>query len=554
MFKKYKNLIKFKGYYLEYKKNIRLLIFVMIMASSLGMLLPYFMSRRLISITSNLKDSVIIYALIVIITILFHHIFWYLWEKLGSILTNKVASDIRRDIISSFTNTEYLKIKKRTSGYYLERINDDVLEVSSFLSNILGTLVDTFTNLSFLILIFFLSFECGLIFTIGILVLYMIDLIKIKIDLKYTEILKLLSETFNTKINEDYKGIKDIKGLGIKKQVIIATTSISEEIALKQMKKDNVYALLSRIKTFLQYVLEAILIMYSVTYLIPSNKISVIILLMILDYSGFMYELIGFFAKIKEYFVRGNYKASRILEIINKNNYEKFGKKNNEIINNSISVKDLSYFYEGNHKVLNDISFNISKNSSTVFIGDSGSGKSTLFGLLTKLLSCENNKIFIGNKDINLFEEDYFREKICIVNQEPFMLNDTILNNIKIVKNNASFEEICNACKKANIYSEIMSFKDGFNTKIVENGNNLSGGQKQRISIARAILKDSPILLFDEPTSALDKKNQTKFLKTIQELKKEKIIIIIAHRISNYKDFDNVYKVENGRLLEVKTQ
>ncbi len=554
MFKKYKDLRKFKGYYLEYKKSIRLLIFVMIMASSLGMLLPYFMSRRLISITSNLKDSVIIYALIVIITILFHHIFWYLWEKIGSILTNKVGSDIRRDIIISFTNTEYLEIKKRTSGYYLERINDDVLEVSSFLSNILGTLVDTFTNLSFLILIFFLSFECGLIFTIGILVLYMIDLIKIKIDLKYTEILKLLSETFNTKINEDYKGIKDIKGLGIKKQVIIATTSISEEIASQQMKKDNVYALLSRIKTFLQYVLEAILIMYSVTYLIPSNKISVIILLMILDYSGFMYELIGFFAKIKEYFVRGNYKASRILEIINKNNYEKFGKKNNEIIYNSISVKDLSYFYEGNHKVLNDISFNISKNSSTVFIGDSGSGKSTLFGLLTKLLSCENNKIFIGNKDINLFEEDYFREKICIVNQEPFMLNDTILNNIKIVKNNASFEEICNACKKANIYSEIMSFKDGFNTKIVENGNNLSGGQKQRISIARAILKDSPILLFDEPTSALDKKNQTKFLKTIQELKKEKIIIIIAHRISNYKDFDNVYKVENGRLLEVKTQ
>lgn len=490
--KKYKNLSKFMKYYKKQKKLIYFLIFVMLLASSLGMALPYFYSKRLIGVTDNSFNQVVLYSLLIIIIVTFHHLFWYLWEKLASILTNRVSIDIRKDLTEKLMNTSYQIIKHKTSGYYLERFTDDVDEVSSFLSNFLGTLVDTLTNFSFLILIFFLNYICGVLFSIGIIVLYIFDLIKIKKNLIYSEKVKTLNEEFNSKINENIKGIKDIKGLGIKEQVITSTQEVSQILSDTKIKQDRIIALLSRIKTYTQYLIEAVLIVYSIGVLIPNNEMTTVVLLMTLDYAGFMYDLVDYIASTKDHFVKSEFKSKRLLEILDNQNIDKFGKVNS-LDNYQIVVNHLSYSYEDdkNKKVLKNISFRIKENTSNIFIGESGSGKSTLFGLLTKVLSTTDHRIFIGNKDINELSEATFRANVCIINQEPFLLNDTIFNNIKIVKPDATYEEIVNACKIANIYDEINMLENKFNTLIVENGNNLSGGQKQRISIARAILKNT---------------------------------------------------------------
>ena len=188
-------------------------------------------------------------------------------------------------------------------------------------------------------------------------------------------------------------------------------------------------------------------------------------------------------------------------------------------------------------------------NSLNILVGSSGSGKSTLFLLLSKLYEVDNSKIFFDDVDINSINEKSFRENVCIVNQEPFMFSDTLLNNIKIVKPNATMEEIKTACKHANIHDEIMMFEQGYDTIITENGSNLSGGQKQRIEIARAILKNSKIILLDEPTSALDIENQIKLFKTLKDLKQNKTIFVIAHKLNNYDCFDNIYELKNGKIL-----
>ena len=547
---KYKNLYKFVKYYKKEKNIITFLIIVMIFASSLGMALPYFYSKRLVGIADNNFSTVITYSIVIISIITFHHIFWYLWEKLASVLTNRVANKIRSDIIEKIVNIKYADIKYRTSGYYLERVNDDTIEVSSFLSIVLGTLVDTLTNCSFLILIFVLNYKCGLLFFIGIVFLYVIDLLKIKKDLKYTEQLKILNEKFNSKVNENIKGIKDIKGLGIKDDIVWNTVLISQKISDTQIKKDRTYALFSRIKTYNQYVIEALIIVYSVCVLIPNGSMSTVILLMILNYTGFMYDLVGYITNMKDHFIKSEYKAGRLLEILENRNIDEFGKLNNKIDNFSVSVKKLSYSYEENKnvKVLDNISLNIKENTTSIFIGSSGSGKSTLFGILSKLLAVEDGKVFINNLDINEISEKTFRDNICIINQEPFLLNDTIYNNLKIVNKNATKDEIINACKLANIYDEIMKLEDGLDTLIVENGTNLSGGQKQRIAIARAILKNSKILLFDEPTSALDKENQELFFNTITNLKENKTILIIAHKFNDLSIFDNIFELNAGKL------
>lgn len=551
--KKYKNLYKFKKFFNKYKKTIMILRIVMILASTLGMLLPYFISKRLIGITDINPKIVVIYSVIIMIIILFHHIFWYLWERIGSKLNNSVAFDIRDNIINDIMNTKYSTIKNKTSGYYLERINDDVNEVSTFYYMVMSVITDLITNTSFLVFIFFLNYQCGLVFLVGIIFLYIIDLIKIKKDMIYTEQIKILTEQFNSKINEDYRGIKDIKGLGIKEKVITDANVISEELSKIRIEKDKTITFYNRIKTFSQHLIESILFVFAIIYLIPINAITVVILLTIINYSGFMYDLVEYAARMKDYYIKGDFSASRILEMTG--NKELFGTSNKKLKDNSIKVKNLSYAYEDDlkHKVLNNINLNIKPKTANVFIGSSGSGKSTLFSLLSKLLECPNNKIFIGGIDINELSENNFRNNVCIVNQEPFLLNDTILNNIKIVNEESSIEEIYEACKAANIYDEIMNFENGFDTIVSEMGSNLSGGEKQRIAIARAILKDVPILLFDEPTSALDKNNQELFLKTIDSLKKDKTVLVIAHKLNNYEVFDNVYEIKNSRLTkEVK--
>ena len=161
----------------------------------------------------------------------------------------------------------------------------------------------------------------------------------------------------------------------------------------------------------------------------------------------------------------------------------------------------------------------------------------------------QDNKIVINNKCINLYSEKELRDTVSIVNREIFLINDTIMENLKIVNKNANDIEIYKACKIANIYDEIMEFPDGFNTNIIENGSNLSTGQKQRISIVRSVLRNAPIILFDEPTSALDKLNHDLFFKTLGELKKSKLILVIAHKLEERKEIDNILKLEKGQHI-----
>jgi len=545
--KRYENLYKFKKYYKKHIKLIVMLLIVMLIASSMGVLLSYLMSEQLIGITDSLVEKTVKYTLLIISVVTIHHVCWFLWNKFEYSLSKRILIDIRSDMISELTTLKYSSIKNKGSGYYLERINDDTVHVASFLGNVLGTLVDVFTNLSFLVIIYFLNWQCGLFFTIGILLLFVVDSIKIKIDLKNLNKVKDNQEEFNTKFNEIIHGIKDIKGFGIRDEIKENVNTNSIKLLNSTCKKDTQYVFISRIGTYLQWMIDSILVLMSILWLIPSGKIEIVVLLIIFNYKSLMYDTVGFFSKFKGYYVNGDYYASRILEIISSDEKESFGKNKLENIRGSINIENLSFSYD-NKKVLDNINLTILPNTLNALIGSSGTGKSTLFMLLSKLYNVDNKMICYDNMDINDIDESTFKNNICIVNQDPFLFNDTILNNIKITRKNASYEEVIKACKLANIHEEIENLNEGYNTIVNENGSNLSGGQKQRIELARAILKDSKILLLDEPTSALDSDNQKKLIDTLIQLKENKTIFIIAHKLHDYEGFDSVYKLSNGKI------
>ena len=547
--KRFKNLCAFKPYYKKHLKLIIALLSVMLIASSAGVFMSYLMSEQLIGITSGIAKTAIRFTIYILAVVTIHHINWFLWSKFAYTLSKKVSADIKKDIVSNLLNTKYSAIKENGSGYYLERLNDDVNEISTFVGNVAGTLVDVFTNFGFLVIIYILSWQCGLFFTIGVALLFMIESIKVNVDLKNLELVKKSTEKANSEFNEIIHGIKDIKGFGIKSEINNKMSKSNNDLLEKTYKKNTKFELISRIATYTQWVIDSVLVFISMLWLLPTGQIQIVTLLLIFNYKSLMYDTVGFFSKLKGYYVNGDYYAKRVLEIIDTPNKEEFGELTNTFNQGKITIKNLTFAYDGK-KILDDINLELQPNSLNVLVGSSGSGKSTLFLLLSKLYEVDNGMIYYDDIDINEIDEKSFRENVCIVNQEPFIFSDTILNNIKIVKPNATLEEIEKACKLANIHEEIISFENEYNTILTENGTNLSGGQKQRIEIARAILKNSKIILLDEPTSALDTENQTKLFKTLTELKQHKTIFVIAHKLNNYDCFDNVYELKNGKINE----
>lgn len=546
-FKRYKNLRQFKHYFNKYNKTIIALAIVMTIASSLGMVLAYLMSEQLVGITTKSTEVMIKFTVLIVVAVFVHHICWFLWARFASVLSQKVAKDIKRDIVAGALNTEYVNVKDKTSGYYLERLNDDTEGVSTFFGDVAGTLVDVITNVSFLIVIYFFSWQCGLFFTIGIFLMFLIDVVKIKKDLKHLEMVKILSEESNSKLSESIRGIKDIKGFGLKAKIVENNDDVNSKLASQKIKRTTTFEFLTRCRTFLQWLIDAGLVVMCALWLFPTGQIEVVVLLLIFNYKSLMYDTVDFFSRLKSYYVQGDYRARRILDVVANPNTEIFGEQDLKSKLCNIEVKRLTFTY-CNTPVLNNISFKIDAKTLSAFVGSSGAGKSTLFGVLSKLLKIEDNSVFLNGCDINNLREDSFINLISVVNQEPFIFNDTVLNNIKMVKSSATEYEVAGACKKANIHKEILHFEKGYKTMLTENGANLSGGQKQRIEIARAILKDTPIILFDEPTSALDKNNQTLFLQSLAGLKKTKTILVIAHKLDSYDNFDNVFLLENGNL------
>ena len=222
------------------------------------------------------------------------------------------------------------------------------------------------------------------------------------------------------------------------------------------------------------------------------------------------------------------------------------------IASDEIIFEDVSFSY-GDNEVLSHIDTAIKVGSFTAIIGPSGSGKTTLCQLIPRFFDVNKGRILIGGADIRHIPTEELMGKISVVFQKVYLFEDTILNNIRFGKPTATLEEVRAAAKAARCDDFIMALPEGYDTLVQEGGNNLSGGEKQRISIARAILKDAPIIILDETTSALDTENEHEVLAAIEELTENKTVIMIAHRIKTVEKADHIIAIENGRIVQEGT-
>ncbi|WP_024613127.1 ABC transporter ATP-binding protein/permease [Clostridium sp. Ade.TY] len=218
-----------------------------------------------------------------------------------------------------------------------------------------------------------------------------------------------------------------------------------------------------------------------------------------------------------------------------------------------ININNVTFSYDGKRDVIKNVSMKIKNNSFTAIVGKSGSGKSTIANLLMNAYVVNKGEILFNNKNINNISLNDLYDKIMLVSTNSYIFNGTILDNLKIGKEDLSNNDIQYALKIANLKSFIDTLKDGLNTKVGEGGSLLSGGQKQRLALARAVIANRDIYIFDEATSNIDVESEEIIWKAINELAKEKTVIVISHRLANVKNADKIYLLENGEILEYGT-
>lgn len=214
--------------------------------------------------------------------------------------------------------------------------------------------------------------------------------------------------------------------------------------------------------------------------------------------------------------------------------------------------KNVSFSYDENI-VLKDINFKVNAKEDIAIVGKSGAGKTTIFNLINKMYEVNKGKILIDNKDINALDKDSIRSNITIINQSPYIFNLSIKDNLKLIKEDLTEEEMINACKLACLDNFINSLPQKYDTIIGEGGINLSGGQKQRLAIARAFIQNSEIILFDEATSALDNETQNQIVNAINNMKNKFTTIIIAHRLSTIINCKKIMVLNNGIIEDIGT-
>jgi len=248
---------------------------------------------------------------------------------------------------------------------------------------------------------------------------------------------------------------------------------------------------------------------------------------------------------------KGNAAAERVLEILNtkSNLKDKTNASTKEAFTSSIGLENVSFKYEDD-LVLNNFTITVEKGKTIALVGQSGSGKSTIANLVTRFYDVNEGKITIDDEDIRDLTKNSLRNLMGLVTQDSILFNDTIKNNILLGKENASDEQVIEALKVANAWEFVKDLPNGIDTNIGDAGNKLSGGQKQRLSIARAVLKNPPIMILDEATSALDTESERAVQIALENMMKNRTSIVIAHRLSTIKNADTIVVMQKGKIVE----
>ena len=474
----------------------------------------------------------------------------YLARKIMIIVSTEVTKDIQLDMAKSIIHYDTQYLESKHSGKFISNLTFDISLITNMVSTgILNLMKDSFTLIGLLTVMFYQNWKLSLMAIVMIPLAAIASKSLGKRMGKVTTQAQEKSGILLSYLNELFKNYKLIKIYQKEKFELERADKFINAFKNTVQKIQIVFTRSTPIMETLTGIMIAALIYYS-AILVRQGTLEINNFFSFLAAMMLAYQPVRSLATLNISLQSGLSAAKRVLPVIDQKNKinENLNFPEIKIKNAEINFKDVSFNYLENDNVLNSINLKIKGGEVAALVGHSGAGKSTIINLIPRFYDTKNGDILIDNQSIYKVSLSSLRNKISFVSQDIYLFDDTIKSNLYYAKSDASKSELIEACKFANADEFIDKLPLKYDTIIGENGLRLSGGQKQRLSIARAILKNSPIILLDEATSSLDADTEFKIQNAIMNLVKNRTTIIIAHRLSTIFKADTIFVIENGKV------
>lgn len=547
---------KFISYYKPYKKLFFFDMFCALVIAVVDLILPQvlrFVNRFLTA--DNVTDIMQTLGLIGLTLLVLYIIrlgAQYYVTSWGHIMGSRIESDMRQNLFYHYQRLSFSFYDKNNTGEMISKLINDLFDISELAHHGPENLLLSILKIigSFLLLMF-INVPITLILLSITLIMVIYSYFKNKkMREVFTENRKKIASV-NARVQDSLLGIKVIKSFAneeLENQKFNICNNEFLETKSDSYKNMGSY---HAVNSFLEGMLY-IVTLISGGYFVYKGMLSAADLAIYFLYIGIFISPIDMLINFTEMFQRGFSGFRRYIEIIETVPEIDDTKHAKDITvqGGKIQYQNVNFSYNQNEPVLNNVCFTIEPGQTAAFVGPSGGGKTTICSLLPRFYDINSGKITIDDIDIKDFKLKSLRNNIGVVQQDVYIFNGTIKDNISYGDPKADDDKIIEAAKKANIHDFIMSLPDGYNTRVGERGARLSGGQKQRISIARVFLKNPRILILDEATSALDNESERHIQEALDELSKNRTTIVIAHRLSTIRNADVIYVIDEGNIKE----
>lgn len=537
---------------LKLVKPLRLQMIFAILTGVLGFLcaigIPVVSTMVLLQILGMYEHVKLSSLLIILLSFaILRGVFHYLEQHSNHYIAFKLLAIIRDKVYTTLRRLAPAKLDGKDKGNLIALITNDVELLEVFYAHTISPTVIAFITSIILLAIFahmnIIAMLIALIsyITMGIIIPFVVNKLGKKNGQKSRDIMG----DFSSFLLESYRNIDTLIQYNIGNKRLDSMLSQSNNIEETQKKLKDIEAF-QMILSQLLISISSITMFVTMFYLNQQGVVStyVVILSTVLMLSSFGPVLA--LSNLANNLLITLSSAKRVLQLLDEKEIIEEVTGLDPVEFGDIEVSDVNFKYD-NEEILEDLSVLFKKDSISAIVGKSGSGKSTLLKLIMRFYDPNSGVITINNQNIKEINTSNLRSMFAYVTQDTMLFHDSIYNNLKIAKLDASQEEIIEACKKANIHEFIMSLEEGYDTKVAELGASLSGGEKQRIGLARAFLSDAECILLDEPTSNLDVLNEAIILKSIKN-NSQKTVILVSHRESTVKIADKIIKMETGRL------
>ena len=502
---------------------------------------------NLLNFDTHLSFSGILTALIVLAVA--RGALRYLEQMSGHYIAFKLLALLRDKVFSSLRRLAFVKLQDKQAGQLVSLVTNDIELLEVFYAHTIAPIMIAFFTSAILLLVFghlsgwFVLVALSAYLTVGVILPIITTKLAREDGRRYRELVGEMNDFFLDSV----RGMKEIQLFGYAKQRLDEIQQRSQKIdtAFERIKDQE-----AKVRVYTEVAVSAfnIIMLFTGLILFSLDKI---------DFSAFLIGVILLMSSYGPVIALSNLSSNLLQTLASGERVLSLLAEEPELkdVESAVDLKDVSRidvenvsFAYGEEQILSDVSLSVKKGEILGIHGRSGSGKSTLLKLLMRFYDPKSGSIKINGETLPNINTRSLRDNMAYITQQTYIFNETIEENIRLARRDATLEEIMEAAKKASIHDFILSLPEGYQTKMTELGGNLSDGEKQRIGIARAFLHNAPIILLDEPTSNLDSLNEAMILKSLLNVKAEKLIILVSHRQSTMAICDQVIGIENGRM------